>query len=310
MRIIISLVLAFSIFSECRGQKVEKIFLDPGDSTRNLYVALRPPKGSFASYIFIIPGMFQTPEEVLRQSDLPKTAAQQGVLAIIPTFATGIGSLGIDSATQKSFLRILADVAARFKITNQRFYVGGFSIGGTCAIKYAELALKNNYPVKPTAVFAIDSPLDFERMFTVSKRELSFPGLAEELAAENKYMLNRMTAEFGGAPDRVQSSYHKHSPYSFSDTTRQAIMPLINLPIRLYTEPDLQFWSKQGVDYYGMNAVDLAALASDLTKMGNKRVTVITSIEKGFRRPNHDRNPHSWSIAEPADLMKWLLYQQ
>lgn len=147
-------------------------------------------------------------------------------------------------------------------------------------------------------------------MYNTSVRELRFAGTDKELAAENEYMLKRFEKEFGGAPANFLSFYHKGSPYSFSDTTAQAIRPLLNMPLRLYTEPDIQLALKGGVDYYGMNAFDFAALTNDLTRMGSKNVTLITTTNKGYRKPSNKRNPHSWSIAEPYDLVKWLLMQK
>jgi hypothetical protein len=39
-----------------------------------------------------------------------------------------------------------------------------------------------------------------------------------------------------------------------------------------------------------------------------RRITLITTANKGYRKPDK-RHPHSLSIAEPADLVKWLLAQ-
>ncbi len=292
------------------SQKKETVYLNPGDSLANKYIILYPTKLPWKGYLFLIPGMFQKPEDVLQQTGLPAMAARQGLLTIIPTFKTGIASFGIDTTTQASFLDILHHVTSRHKLIDQRFYVGGFSIGGTCAMKYAELALANNYPVKPSAVFAIDAPLDFERMYTTSVKELRLAGTDKEIVAENEYMIQRFESEFGGSPLAFRNAYFESSPYSFHDTVQRAIQPLINLPIRLYTEPDVQWWLKQGVDYYGMNAFDLAALTNDLQKMGSKKVSLITTINQGYRKPANQRHPHSWSIAEPGDLIKWLLAQK
>jgi hypothetical protein len=260
--------------------------------------------------MFLVPGMFQKPEDVLKQTELPKIAARQGILTIIPTFATGISSLGIDTATQASFLNILHEVTSRHKLTDKPFYAGGFSIGGTCVLKYAELAFSNNYPIKPAAIFAIDSPLDFERMYNISIKEKRFADTDKDLLAEITYLLKRFEKEFGGAPADFLPLYYKGSPYSFSDTTQQAIKPLIGLPIRLYTEPDVHWWLKMGVDYSGMNAFDFAAMVNDLKRMGSKKATLITTTNKGYRKPDNQRNPHSWSIVEPNELVKWLLGQK
>jgi hypothetical protein len=260
--------------------------------------------------MFLVPGMFQKPQDVLKQTDLPKIAAQKGILTIIPTFKTGISSLGIDTATQASFLSILQHVTSRHKLIDRPFYVGGFSIGGTCAIKYAQLALSNHYPIKPSAVFAIDAPLDFERLYNTSLKEKRLAGTDKELLAETTYMLERFKKEFGGAPADFLPLYYKGSPYSFTDTTQQAIKPLIGLPIRLYTEPDVGWWLKRGVDYSGMNSFDCAAMVNDLKRMSSNKVTLIATMNKGYRKPDNKRHPHSWSIAEPNELVEWLLDQK
>ena len=310
MRKFTFLVFTFFVFTISYGQKTETVYLNSKDSSSNFYIIIYPPQIPWTGFMFLIPGMFQKAQDVLLQTELPRYAAQQGVLTVIPIFKTGISSFGIDTATQASFIEMLNHVTNRHKLIGQRFYVGGFSIGGTCALKYAELALSNNYPVKPSAVFAIDAPLDFERMYNATMRELRFPNTSKDIQEENNYMLKRYKKEFGGTPVEVLHSYHKLSPYSFSDTTQQAIKPLINLPIRLYTEPDVLWWLSEGVDYSGMNAYDFAAMTNELKRMGNAKISLITTTDKGFRNPDKKKHPHSWSIAEPKDLVKWLLSQK
>ncbi|MDO1445190.1 hypothetical protein Q0590_02955 [Rhodocytophaga aerolata] len=309
LKLYFSLLIVF-ICTFSYSQKIETVYLNAKDNTSGLYVIVYPPKPPWSGFMLLVPGMFQQPQDVLKQTELPKIAAQKGILTIIPTFKTGISSLGIDTATQASLLDILQHVTSRNKLIDQPFYVGGFSIGGTCALKYAELALSSNYPIKPSAAFAIDAPLDFERLYNASVKERRLAGTDKELLAETTYMLQRFEKEFGGAPADFLSFYHKGSPYSFSDTTQQAIKPLINLPIRLYTEPDVDWWLKLGVNYSGMNAFDCAAMVNDLKKMGSTKVDLITTMNKGYRKPDNQRHPHSWSIAEPNDLVKWLLTQK
>ena len=292
------------------GQKVETVYLNPSDSSSNLYVIIYPAKLPWKGYAFFIPGMFQKAKDVLTQTDLPKYAAQQGILTIIPTFKTGIASFGIDTATQSSLLEMLNHVSDRHKVRDLKFYIGGFSIGGSCALKYAELALSNNYAIKPSAVFAIDSPLDFERGYKNMLRETKLPNSSEDALAESNYILKRSQKEFGGTPYDNLESYHQLSPYSFNDTTQHAIKPLVDLPIRLYAEPDVLWWIEEGVDYSLMNAFDFAAMTNELKRMGSSKVQLIMTQDKGFRKPGNQRHPHSWSIAEPTGLVKWLLDQK
>jgi hypothetical protein len=278
------------------GQTVRAVYLNDKDSTKNMYVIVYPTKQVWSSYLVLIPGMFQKPMDVLVQTELPKYAAQQGILTIIPTFKTGISSIGIDSASLASFVEILMHVASSHKLADKRFYLGGFSIGGTCALKYSELALSNNLQFKPAAIFAIDSPLDFERMYHAMLREKRLPNRSKDAEEEGDYMLKRFMTTFGGTPS--------------NDTTQQAIKPLVNLPIRLYTEPDILWWLNDGADYSGLNSFDFAALTNELKRMGNTNISLIVTHNKGFRRPNNIKHPHSWSIAEPTDLVEWLLAQK
>ena len=303
-------MLSFFLCTITSGQKVETVYLNPNDSTSNLYIVVYPPKLPWKGYAFFIPGMFQKASDVLVQTDLPKYAALQGILAIIPTFSTGISSFGIDTATQSSFLGLLKHVISKYKLDGLKFYLGGFSIGGTCALKYSELAFSNNYTIKPSAVFAIDAPLDFERAYYNMLREVKLPNSSEDALAESNYILKRSRKEFGGSPFDNLSNYHKLSPYSFNDTTQHAIKPLVNLPIRLYTEPDVLWWLNEGVDYSLMNAFDFAAMTNELRRLGSTKIDLIITTNKGFRKPDNKRHPHSWSIAEPKDLVRWLLNQK
>lgn len=161
-------ILTVFVFASSYAQKIETVYLNTKDNSSNLYIIVYPPKIPWTGFMFLIPGMFQKAQDVLKQTDLPKHAAQQGIVTIIPTFKTGTSSFGIDTATQASFLNMITHVTNSYKLIDQRFYIGGFSIGGTCALKYAELSLCNNYPFKPSAVFAIDAPLDFERMYNTT----------------------------------------------------------------------------------------------------------------------------------------------
>jgi hypothetical protein len=44
----------------------------------------------------------------------------------------------------------------------------------------------------------------------------------------------------------------------------------------------------------------------DLKKDGFKHVELITTENKGYRA-NGQRHPHSWSIVDGKDLIKWML---
>lgn len=309
----VKLIIAFLTFSflgiNCIAQtsiklKTEKVYLDKSDTTKNCYTLIYPPKLPWSGYAFIVPGFGETAERVLQQTDLSKKLALNGILTIIPTFQDGVLSFGVDSLSQQSFDRILKDVTSKHKLIDQRFYVGGYSIGGSCTLKYAE-----NGAIKPTAIFAIDPPLDFERVYNSAKRDIRL-STDKKPNQENIYIVERLEKETGGSPKTNLSNYYKFSPYTFSDTSQTAIKKLLKIPLRIYTEPDIAWWMKERrADFTGMNSTECSAMINELNRLGNTKATLITTQNKGFRKPDNSRHPHSWSIVNTDELIKWLLKQ-
>lgn len=110
-----------------------------------------------------------------------------------------------------------------------------------------------------------------------------------------------------GSPQTVLENFYAISPYSFSDTTQRAIKNLINTPIMLFSEPDIQWWlTQRGYDYSYINIIDQAAMINELQKLGNGNAVLVTTTNKGFRKPGNIRHPHSWNIADPEQLIGWL----
>lgn len=305
------IILTFSLFVfNCHGQKVsnpkiEKVYLDKSDTTKNCYTIIYPPKQPYTGYVFLLPGFGESAERVMQQTDLPQKLALNGILTIIPTFQDGVLSLGVDSLSQQTFNRILQDVITKHKLSDKKFFVGGYSIGGSCAIKYAE-----NSTIKPTAVFAIDPPLDFERFYNSAKRDIRL-SKNNEASEESIYMIERLEKETGGSPTTNLAEFYKLSPYSFTDTTQTAIKKIITTPLRIYTEPDINWWlQERGEDFTSMNATECSAMINELNRLGNQKAHLITTQNKGYRKPDNSRHPHSWSIVDNDELIKWLLEQK
>ena len=310
MNKIIILLLTFFISTVSFCQKVETVYLDKTDSTKDMYIAVIPQSGQINSFMFLLDGFGSgDPKDILIQTEIPKYAATKGILTIIPVLKTGGLYFGSDTASQQSLKELIELVAAKYNLQGKDFYIGGFSIGGTCVVKYAELAVQNNYPIKPKAVFAVDPPLDWQRFYNAAKRvvRLSNPNQVNE---EVTYMIDRIPREMGGTPETALENFYNNSPYSFSDTTQRAIKALIKTPIMVISEPDIQWWlSQRGYDYSYINITDQAAMINELQRLGNSKAVLVTTTGKGYRQPNNMRHPHSWSIADPEQTIKWLLLQ-
>lgn len=299
------LFTAYTNAQKVSNSKTEIVFLDKSDSTKNCYAIIFPDKLPYKGYVVLLPGFGESAKEVLIQTDLPKQLAMNGILTVIATLQDGRFSFGVDSISQKTLSGIIKDVSTKQKLEGQKFYIGGFSIGGSTAIKYAENAVQ-----KPVAVFAIDPPLDFERFYNSAKREIRITN-NNDAVEESKYMINRLEKITGGNPLSNLTDYHKLSPYSINDTTQTAIKKLKNIPLRVYTEPDIHWWmNTYSIDYTNMNATECSAMINELNLLGNKNATLITTQNKGFRKPDNNPNPHSWSIVDNEDLIKWILQQK
>ncbi len=284
--------------------KIEKVFLGK-DSTKQCYTIIFPTKLPIKGYLFLLPGFGETAERVMQQSLLPRQCAQSGLLTIIPTLEDGVLSFGIDASSQQSFQQIITDVRKKNKLTNQPFYLGGYSIGGSCILKYAE-----ETDEKPNAVFAIDPPIDFEQMYHSCKRTIRL-SVNTPPNKESVFIIEKLNELMGGTPENSIANYHKLSPYSFSDTTQTAIKKLQQIPLRIYTEPDIHWWMKErGMDYSSMNSTYHSAMINELNQLGHKNATLITTQHKGYRKPDNQRHPHSWSIVDADELIKWLLKQK
>lgn len=297
------LLLFCGISFSLSAQKVEKIMLSP--SSEEAYLAVYPETPAKAMLVLV--GSFgETPEEVLQNTQIPSEAAKNGILTIIPVFSTGSTSIGFDSETQESFQKIVEFALKKHQLQKMPFFAGGFSIGGTAVIKYAELAQDQTY--QPAAVFAVDPPLDMQRLYNSAKRDIRL-SIHKKPSPESAFLVQRLAQEFGGNPQEVPQNYYKASPYSFQDSTQLAVKKLIDVPLRLYTEPDLEFYLSKGMDLYAMNAFDASALINELQRLGSSKAELMVSHNKGFREPEHVKNPHSWSIVDASELVTWLLKQ-
>lgn len=306
--ILIVIVFLLDLGDKTTAQSIHKVYLEKGDTSRNMYLMVTPPDSTKeVGFMFLIPGFNERPSDVLVQTHLPTYAAQHGILTFIPILETGVTSFGIDDSTQNALKKMIEYCAKTYHLNGLNFYIGGFSIGGTCAVKYAELAVKNNYSIKPKAIFGIDPPLDFERFYKAAKRNLR---LMKGIYANPEliYFSNRIKKELGGTPKTAIKQYYKYSPYSFSDTSQYAVKLLQHTPISLYIEPDINWWMKHdGSDYTNINAMDAAAMINELHLLGNYRnARLIVTHNKGYRMPKKIKHPHSWNILDPKDLINWF----
>jgi hypothetical protein len=87
------------------------------------------------------------------------------------------------------------------------------------------------------------------------------------------------------------------------------IKSLVNLPVRFYSEPDLEFFYLRNPETFEpnfMNILDGAPLIKDLKRIGNTKIELIITKNKGCRRMQKEQHPHAVSIVNPEELLEWI----
>lgn len=287
-------LLTLTMLAACSKNttSITTVHLDERDSAASCYAAIIPADRQVDSYLILIPGFGESADDVLAATELPVKAAEAGIAVFIPTLQDGVESYSFSAESQACLNKIVSDIRSRFDLANKPYFTGGFSMGGVAAVRFAELQSSD----LPRAVFAIDSPLDYERFRYATERDVNVyrKGLAD---GDSIYvqLLEDITPLVAD------------SPYLLSDTTHAAIQPLKDTPIRYYIEPATQWWlDNRHTDVLGLNILDGTAFINDLRLLGNDKAELIVTSGKGYRNGGRTYHPHSWTIVDVADLIAWL----
>ncbi len=73
----------------------------------------------------------------------------------------------------------------------------------------------------------------------------------------------------------------------------------------MYCEPNVQWFINKHMEVYDMNVTDCSAFYKRMQAV-SKNVELILTQNKGFRKPNDEYHPHSWSIADVPEFLEWI----
>ncbi len=275
------------------------IFRNPQDSTTDYYTLILPGSEVKGMLVFT----YQEFSEQLKSEARLKGIA---LLNIVPS-AHYPDILTEDYPLEKMD-EILTEVTGKYPIPLNRLVAGGMSAAGTLAIRYAQYAEQGRLKsgIHLAGVMAVDPPLDYERFWKECRRkvDLNFHPAA---VAEGRMILNLFDYRFGGTPYQKLSEYQSVSPFSSSAPGGGNARWLRKIPVRIYHEPDVNWWiENRRQDYHGMNSIDAAALINQLLINGNAAAELISTHNRGFREDG-TRHPHSWSIVDEPGLIVWCL---
>lgn len=295
--------VADAVTPDANRLHLEYTFETPGDTTKNFYITIFP-EGEIRGSLILLSGFGELPTETLLATDIYKWAAQAGYITFIPALGDRL-FFYVDSASNEKLHQFIDRVFHKYNLPDSNFFIGGYSLGGTAAFQYAEKAYATGTGLrKPSGVFGADPPLDLERLYS-SMISTDRPERHAGAAEGEKFFTALLQEVFKTNPRENPEYFWKVSPFSFSDTTHAAIAPLQNVPLRIYNDPDINWYIEhRHVDYSDLNVVHAAAMVNWLRAMGNQRAALINALGKGYK--NNERFPHAWSVIEGKELVAWM----
>ena len=260
-------------------------------------------KSSYSKALLIIfPGGGSTSKETKEEFKIIEKATDKGISVLLMNFNR---HLWIENKDSQQLTKLLTKVVEEHKLSANKVFIGGMSIGGTVALTLSNYLLETNSTLKPKGVFVVDSPIDLFALYESSQKDIARKDFTEERLAEPKWIVNYFEEQFGGK-DSLLTNVQKVSPITLATKNIENVKNLKNEKLRFYTEPDT-LWLKENrqTDFESSNAYTLQKTKELLSNNGWENVELIQTKNKGFRI-NGERNPHSWSIIDINDLIHWI----
>ncbi len=253
--------------------------------------------------IVLFAGFDGQAKEIFKESKIPSVAKNENILVIaIPTKF----SFKLDSLTKSLIDGSLIDQWNKNKYLKDEVIIGGYSAGGTLALEYLIFSRKEkNTFIVPKKVFTVDSPVDIIDIYHTLEREI-IKNCSPPAYNEAKMAIPLIQKQFGGSPKEKLNEYKYFSPYVRDSLGGENIKYLLNTPVRLHHDPDI-IWQLENRcrDLFDMNELCASALINKLRMEGNLKAQLILNINSGYRTTG-ERHPHSWSIVDYKELLKWV----
>jgi hypothetical protein len=293
----------FILFISCKGQNLET------NSKKNTSEIIKAPeyelvKSEMQNRLLILFPCFPCDiENTKTEFNIADISAQNGISVLYMSLNR---HLYLTETEKQNLATILTQTIRKEKISETNIFIGGFSGGGNVSLLISDYLIKSDNQIKPKGVFIVDSPIDLLALYKVSEKNLKM-NFSESSMQESNWITKQFDTIFGN-PSEGTKAYERNAPYTFESENTDNLARLKGLKIRLYTEPDLIWWKKKAnTEYEDLNAFYIKKLSEKLKlEFGETNIELIETKNKGYRT-NGNRHPHSWSIIDKKDFIKWLL---
>jgi len=304
MKYLYAYLLIVVTISASKAQNFERISY--GSESNDYYVALRPASENIMGVLVLMPGFGQVAERIFPESKIQNVAYVNNILTIALPCPQ---KLYADDTVIGNLNKAIEHIKATFKISADKFVIGGFSAGGTISLRYTEYCYnpENEAPIKPKAVFSIDSPVDLFHIWDYFERELE-RNFSEVGMAEAKYVRQLLLNEIGD-PLGDQTIYDKLTPFNMTKKEKGNEQYLVQVAVRTYHELSTDWLINQRHrSLIDTNAVPASEMINRLRQSGNNIAEFIQAEKAGYRSSGQ-RHPHAWSIVDEVELIQWIKSQ-
>jgi len=301
MKQILSIALALMVLTSCKNSGSEfseaSVFLEVKKEDYELI----KPLSDVNEVLVLFGGYPERIADVKREFKITDTAKQHGVSILFMNYNQ---KLWLEEGEKEDLAKRVQKIFEANELPKSKIYFGGYSSGGNMALLLSDYLVEHDYEVSPKGVFVIDSPIELAALYRSSEKNIE-RNFSVPSVQESTWIIQTLGGAFGH-PDTAISNYEAHSIFTLETKDFNNLKNLKDVKIRFYTEPDTAWWKENRMaDPDQMNAYYLERLADLLKESGFSDVEYIPTENRGYRA-NGDRHPHSWSIVDKKELMKWI----
>jgi len=214
--------------------------------------------------------------------------------------------LHLSEKEQYDLATLLNIAISKHSLDTTNIYIGGFSGGGNVSLLLSNYLIKTKNIVQPKGVFIVDSPIDLLALYNTATNNVK-RNFSKASVQESTGILERFNLAFGDPKENIKK-YEASSPYTSATKNLSNLKFLKNTKVRLYTEPDQQWWKEnRQADYVDMNAYYIKDCAEQMNKQYQcKDFKYYPTLNRGYRA-NGVRHPHSWALVDVENLVEWML---
>lgn len=304
MKKLLAITLIFFVSISCKNtgkEKVEKAEKNEFQQVKNDEYELIRPKEDLKEVLVLFGGFPEKAEDIKREFKILETAKKKSIAIVFMNYNQ---KLWLEENEKQKLAEQLQNIFEENDLPKTKTYFGGFSSGGNVALLISDFLTQQNSEMAPKGIFVVDSPIDLVALYKTSKKNVE-RDYSEPSVQESTWIIQTLGKQFG-TPQNNISNYENYSIYTSETDNFENIKSLKNVKIRFYSEPDTLWWKQNRMaDFDQMNAYYLERLSKLLKKSDFKKVEYIATENKGYRA-NGERHPHSWSIVDKKDLIKWL----